>query len=116
MRSQNARTWCPSQRSSSQPAMNAIAIAIIAPCVWRAMNDHSKAGALGRSGRPAGGPCAYAHVSRPTPTAKSNTVSASRLDVSAGTLEPATRWRTVAILTTSPPRAGAKALMPTPAT
>ena len=29
---------------------------------------------------------------------------------------PATRLRTVAILTTSPPRAGAKALMPTPAT
>ena len=87
MRSQKARTWCPSHRSSSQPAMNAIAIAIIAPWVCRAMNDHSKAGAFGRSGSAGRRPVPYAHVSRLVATAKSNTVSASRLDVSAGTLE-----------------------------
>ena len=70
------------------------------------MNDHSKAGAFGRSGSAGRRPVAYAHDISVDATAKSNTVSASRLDVSAGTLEPATRLRTVAILTTSPPRAG----------
>jgi hypothetical protein len=96
--------------------MNVIAMAIIVPCVWRAMNDHSNAGVFGRSGSAGRRPVAYAHVSRQEATKKSKTVSASRLDVSAGTLDPGTRLQTVAILTTSPPRAGANALMPTPAT
>ena len=81
----------------------------------RATSDHSKAGAVGSSGRRGMRPVWYTQTSRQEAATRSNTVSASSVEANVGTDVAGTRRRMAPIFTTSPPRAGAKALTPTPA-